>query len=66
MTAKRIDPETGVFQEDKSDFGGAFGHNWVDLKNEKGKAERINPETGVHEEDISDFGGLFGYNWRPK
>jgi uncharacterized protein (UPF0210 family) len=66
MSAKRINPETGVFEEDNSVFGGVFGHDWQAMKNDDNNQERINPDDGVHEEDTSIFGGIFGHDWQPK
>lgn len=66
MSAHRINPETGVFEEDRSVFGGAFGHDWQAMKNEDGNQERISPDDGVHEEDRSIFGWMFGHDWQPK
>jgi len=63
---KRINPETGVLEEDKSIFDGLFGRDWQPSKNKEGNAQRINPETGVLEEDKSIFDGLFGRDWQPK
>jgi hypothetical protein len=41
---KRINPETGVLEENHIS-------GWAPIKNADGHAERINPETGVREED---------------
>jgi len=66
MSAHRINPEDGVFEEDRSVFGGAFGHDWQPMKNDDGNQERISPDDGIHEEDRSIFGGIFGHDWQPK
>jgi hypothetical protein len=65
MGERRINPETGVVEEDSSLFNGAFGRDWQPATNDQGRVERVNPETGVHEEDHSAFGGTFGYDFEP-
>ena len=65
MSARRINPETGVFERDESIFGGALGHDWTPETNADGNQERINPDSGVHEEDQSIFHGIFGNDWHP-
>lgn len=45
--ARRIDPKTGVFQEEDSVCGFSY---WSDSKNSDGNIERINTRTGVYEE----------------
>lgn len=56
--AHRINPETGVIEEDGNfpifDF-------WKPVENEDGNRERVNPSTGVIEEE-----GFLGLFWNPK
>jgi hypothetical protein len=66
MNVKRINPDTGVFEEDNSVFGGLLGHDWQPMKNDDGNIERISPSDGVLEEDNSMFGGLLGHDWQPR
>jgi len=63
---ERVNPGTGVHEEDQSTFQGAFGHKWESVKNDNDRQERVNPGTGVHEEDQSTFQGTFGHKWEPK
>ena len=66
MSAVRIDPETGIFENDVSIFNGLLGRDWQPIKNGGGNVIRENPDTGVIEEDVSVFGGLLGRDWQPQ
>ena len=66
MSATRINPDSGIIEQDASAFGGTFGHTWEPKENNDGNAERINPDSGVVEQDVSAFGGVFGHTWEPK
>ncbi len=63
---ERINPQTGVLEEDRSICNGTFGRDWQPIRNDDGRAERINPQTGVHEVDTSILRGTFGPDWQPK
>jgi hypothetical protein len=62
VMAKRINPDTGVVEE-QNDVLGVFEH-WDPAENENGNEERVNPETGVVEEKNSVL-GIFD-EWAPK
>lgn len=57
--SRRVNPDTGVFEEDGHGF---FGDKWEPVE-EDGREQRINPETGVFEEGGH---GFFGNKWEPK
>ncbi|MCC6366891.1 MAG: hypothetical protein IT165_25495 [Bryobacterales bacterium] len=58
MSERRINPETGVYEENN----GFIFDNWTSVQNENGNDERINPDTGVVEENT----GFIFDNWTPK
>ena len=58
MPEQRVNPETGVIEENT----GFLWDNWTPRQNDEGHEERINPETGVVEENT----GFIWDNWTPK
>ena len=66
MSATRINPDSGIIEEDTSLCGGTFGYTWEAKKNNEGRAERIDPDSGVHQKDRSLFNGVFGHSWEDK
>jgi hypothetical protein len=60
--AKRINPETGVFEEERDILG--FIPSWQPMENENGNSERINPDSGMIEEERNILG--FIPSWQSK
>ena len=65
MTERRINPETGVFeQHDGSVWDLLFGEQWESVYSESGAETRVNPDTGEIEEHTPSFLDLlFGKTW---
>lgn len=60
MSERRINPDTGVIEENNGFF---IFDSWEPVENSEGCEERVNPDTGVIEENHGFF--IFD-NWQPK